>query len=237
MKKILVSFLFVLLGVLAVQADTLDPAYRKNFGEGTIVATNNGYPSVTACNPADYNYQNGAFHVKIGTPICFRVILPAGKTWKNYQDKVLKEKGDNLKYKEKDIFYWRIWSDRDENGEKLDEKKFPWPVKTGEVPSWSEAGWFSGSWGSETANWETVGINADMFNESVNQIVFTAQPGQKFYITVATGYSYMTPGGQMENKWNDLLKRFEPVESTGELGFVTSDIICAGTFVVDGTVE
>lgn len=237
MKKILVSLLLVFLGGIAVQAADLDPAYRKAFGEGVVIATNGDYPPVAACNPGQFNLVNGEFHVKLGTPISFRAISPAGKKWKNFMDQVLKEKGGNLKYKQDGVFYWQIWTDRDESNNLLDAAKNPWP-KAGKEPNWGEAAWFSTDWkGDEAGTWDTVGINADAFMENINRVTFSAQQGQKFYIALYIGYSYMTPGGQMEQKWNSNLNRFESVESSGELGYMLSDLVCAGTFVIDGAKE
>jgi len=47
-------------------------------------------------------------------------------------------------------------------------------------------------------------------------------------------YEYSVPGGQTENKWNSILQRFEPVVSTGGVGYVFSNPIATCTVEIAG---
>lgn len=230
MRRFVLGVLFVLAAVSAFAAD-LDPAYRKHFGQGVIVAKNGEYPPVVGCDPTSFDWKNGASYVNVAfdDPINFRSILPAGKRIGEYVKAVEKQQAANLKYRQSDIFYWRLWSDRDENG---DLHKGAWPKSVNDVPDWEPAAWFTSDSDEVSANWDTAGINADGFRENFMSSFLTAKPGQKFYVALSFGYKYMVGAGQSEQKWNSVLERFEAVVSSGELGHAYGKPAAAGTLIV-----
>jgi len=234
MKKFFVIMVMLLFNVSAVFAEDLHPGYRKAFGSGVIAATNGEYPPLSSFNASQFNFKNGAFNLKISNdvPVNLRAIPPAGKKWKDYYNQTIKSQKANLKYKKSDIFYWQIWTDKDSDGNPLDSKINPWPAKVGDIPNWEPLGWFTSGYNNESGEWDTIGVNADAFKADVFQYFFTAKPGQKFYITVSVGYSYLAGAGDIEQKWNSVLQKFESVESSGELGFSVSQPICGSTILV-----
>jgi hypothetical protein len=234
MKKYFLASMMILLTASALFSADLDPGYRKAFGNGVIIATNGEYPPVTSFDASQFVVEKGAFSINISPeiPVNLRAILPAGKKWRSYYDQAVKEQKENLKYKEDNVFYWQVWTNVDEDGNLLDPKKHPWPAKVSDIPNWEPEGWFYGIYGSEAGDWETVGMKEDDFRENAFKHFFTAKPGQKFYITVSVGYKYIADAGKIESKWNSVLNKFEPVQSTGEMGFVMSKPICGGTILV-----
>lgn len=231
MKKVmLIVSLLAFISMPAFGID-LDQAYRKNFGEGTILVTNGEYPPVGNCNPSQFDWKAGTSRVVISFSelLNFRAILPNGKRFNDYYQEVVKNQGGNLGYKTGDILYWQLWTDRDENGNILDQAKNQWPKSTGEVPDWKRVGWFTSEFDGE---WDTIGLNNDAYRENLLQYFSQAQKGQKFYLTLSIGYRYMVGAGEPEQKWNPILKRTETVISTGELGFAVSEPFCAGTIEV-----
>jgi len=230
MRTIILGVLFALVVTCGFGAD-LDPAYRQHFGPGLVIAKNGDYPPVVGCDPSSFDWKDGASYVTVafGNPICLRSILPAGKRFGEYIKAVEKQQGANLKYKQSDVFYWRLWSDRDENGKLYAGE---WPKSTGQIPDWEPVAWFSTDSDEESAGWDTVGINDDAFNENLRRCFTTAKQGQKYYIALSVGYKYMVGAGETEQKWDPILKRFESVVSSGELGFAYGDPVAAGTIIV-----
>ncbi len=234
MKNRLIITAVLILCASAVFSQDLNQGYRKAFGSGTIIATNGEYPPVSSFNASQFEFKNGAFYINISFDgqVNLRVIPPAGKRFKSYHDQAVKEQKANLKYKKEDVFYWQLWTDRDSEGNMIEQAQKSWPKKGSDTPSWEKIGWFTTTYEGEAAGWDTVGINNGAFKENLMQYFSNAQPGQKFFITVSVGYSYIAGEGEIVQKWNPVFKRFESVESSGELGFAVSSQVCGGTIII-----
>ncbi len=241
MKKTLVIIIFVLVSGLWLKAQTLDPAYTKKFGYGVILASGKGFPVLTKYDETQFNYKDGKFFLEPGesTTIDLRAILPQGTTLGSLMNKLKTERGKNLSHKTNEFFVWEIWCSHDGETNQITGNK-KWPITKKEVPSWGSAcsDVYQNFNVAENSTWATAGLTWDsnggnlQFKFGTN--LHMSKPGYKYYVMLRMAYEYSVPGGQTENKWNSILNRFEPVVSTGGVGYVFSDPIATCTVEIAG---
>jgi hypothetical protein len=222
------------LGVLLTSwpafADSPDPGYLKAFGYGSIAASAAGYPEFGKYDPAQFEYKDGKFIIPADGTLDLRAFLPKGMTIGKALTKAKKERGANLKYRQADFMSFRVWPSHDSAGQ--DKTNGKWPTKLADVPIWApltdarfEINGDSPSWPSAGARWED-NLKADMTS------LRAAKIGHKYYVVFSVGYRYKTPGGAIENKWDDVLHRFVPTKSTGMVGFVYGSPLAACTIEI-----
>jgi hypothetical protein len=230
--KILRSLnLSIILFSCICSAQTFDPAYVNTFGSGVIIASIAGYPAFDKYDPAQFDLRDGKFYVKGSkeTTIDLRVILPKGTTAGKLIDKLKKEKPQNLKHKKAEYSLWQVWTSHTPDGRQNFTDRSPWPVKLSDVPKWSAPTcdkYFTID--DESKTYTTSGFRwQDGLSSSLSDWLENSKPGYKIYAIYRVCYEYSVPGGQIENKWDDVLKKFVPTKSTGGIGYVESDQIAA----------
>jgi hypothetical protein len=232
---------FILVSELWLMAQTLDPAYTQKFGYGVILASGKGFPTFTKYDETQFNFKDGKFFLEPGeaTTIDLRAILPKGTTLGSLMNKLKTERGQNLSHKTNEFYVWEIWCSHDGEKNQL-TGNYTWPATKKEVPAWGPAcaeayqrysAAENSSWASAGLAWAANGGNLQ-YKFGIN--LHMSKPGYKYYIMLRMAYEYSVPGGQTENKWNSILNRFEPVVSTGGVGYVFSDPIATCTVEISG---
>jgi len=93
-----------------------------------------------------------------------------------------------------------------------------WPAKPTDVPAWAPRVAQTYDVTPESTSWVSAGARWNEFKADLNWLV-NAKNGQQMYVVFSVGYRYKTPGGEMENKWDDVLHKFVQQKSTGMVGF------------------
>lgn len=241
MKKTLMIIVLVLVSGLWLIGQTLDPAYTKKFGYGVILASGKGFPAFTKYDETQFNYKDGKFFLEPGeaTTIDLRAILPQGTTMGALMNKLKAERGKNLSHKTNEFFVWEIWCSHDGGTDQI-TGNYKWPTTKKEVPAWASSctAVYQKYNVAENSSWNTAGLKWDSDGGNLQFEFGThlrmSKPGYKYYIMLRMAYEYSVPGGQTENKWNSILNRFEPVVSTGGVGYVFSDPIATCTVEIAG---
>jgi hypothetical protein len=229
MQKLILIPLFVLLAPRPALAETLAPGYVKALGYSSIAASAVGYPEFGKYDPAQFQYRNGKFFIEAGSTLDLRAILPMGMTIGNALTKVKQERGANLKHHQEDFMSFRIWASHDGGMDLVGNNR--WPQKLDDVPIWEPVTNTTFAITAESGNWPSAGAGWDDLKGDMS-ILNRAKVGHKFYVVFSVGYRYKTPGGEIENKWDDVLHKFVPVKSTGMLGFVYGAPLAACTIEI-----
>jgi len=236
MKTTLVTIIFVVVSGLWLMGQSLDPTYTKEFGYGVIIASGKGFPALTKCDVAQFNYKDGKFFLEPGetSTIDLRAILPQGTTMGSIMTKLKSERGKNLPHKTNEFFVWEIWCSHDGETNQITDR-YKWPATKKDIPAWGApcAAVYQNYKVAENSTWTTSGLKWDSDGGNLQfqfgTYLHKGKPGYKYYIMLRMAYEYSVPGGQTENKWNSILNRFEPVVSTGGVGYVFSDPIATCT--------
>lgn len=227
--------LALMAGTLA--AGELDPGYAKAFGKGVIIASGKGYPAIGKYDPALFDYRDGTFFIKGGeeATVDLRVLFPVGVNQGTAIAKVRKEQPGNVKHLKDEISVWKIWCDHDYGGALLVDDKHPWPKTKKDEPTWAEPlveQIYNAS--PESKKWESMGCTWVDLRSSLASTLSKVPAGTRFYVTLQFGYKYLTPGGQMETKWDDVYRKWVQVRSQGLQGYALSDPVAVCTFEIAG---
>jgi len=241
MKKTLTTILWVLVSGLWLMGQTLDPMYTKKFGYGVILASGKGFPAFTKYDETQFNYKDDKFFLEPGeaTTIDLRAILPQGATMGSLMTKLKSERGKNLTHKTNEFFVWEIWCSHDGETNQV-TGNYKWPTTKKDVPAWGSSctSVYQKYNVAENSSWNTAGLKWGSDGGNLQFEFGThlrmAKPGYKYYFMLRMAYEYNVPGGQTENKWNSILNRFEPVVSTGGVGYVFSDPIATCSVEIAG---
>lgn len=240
MKSILATLVIVLVCGLWLMGQTPDPAYAKKFGYGVILASGKGFPALTKCDESQFNYKDGKFFLEPGesSTIDLRAILPQGTTMGSLMTKLKSERGKNLTHKTNEFYVWEIWCSHDGEVNQVTDT-YKWPTTKNEVPAWaSSCVSVYQNYDNSIASWTVAGLgwgtNDGNLQFNFGSKLHMGKPGYKYYIMLRMAYEYSVPGGQTENKWNSILQRFEPVVSTGGVGYVFSNPIATCTVEIAG---
>lgn len=228
--------IMVVLALLAVPFSgfcQVDPTYWTVFGEsGAMAVSSKGYPPKEKYEASMFDQKGTTFFLKPGaeTTCDIRVMLPKGKSLAQLLAALKKEKPQNLKHRQEDMGVFRFYYDRDESGKLLVDAKHPWPATLTDEPVWCEPKEYMFQIDGENDAWLSCGATWDeKLKPELGQIFRSAPKGARIYCTFSVAYQYLTPGGEIENKWDAERQKWIPVESTGLLGFVFSDPIAACT--------
>jgi len=235
MSKLSIVLLLVVTSATAVAAE-LDPAYIKTFGQPAISASISGFPALAGYKADQFDYRDGVFYTPGGEDMTLdlRAVMAPGMTIAKALAKTKKDRGKNLKFHKGDFLAFRIWISHDQTNRKLVTDERPWPKKLSDIPIFDSPkvsfrtpiGQAQADWVGAVYAWQDLKVDALELKRALK--------GTRFYVTFHIGFEYKTPGGQIEHKWNDVLKRWEPRKSLGLVGFEYGDPLAACTIEVAG---
>jgi hypothetical protein len=169
---------------IASFAQELDPQYYSVFGaNGALVYSSKAFPQKTSYDATLFDYKDGKFYIKAGSgaSLYCRFILPKGKTFSDYLNKVKKDNAEKMKTRKGDYAEIRYWVSHDDRGIPL--AKNAWPSSKNDEPKWAEAKlrtWVELN--DETVKWIGFGTDwVDDFKRDLSGWLESAKDGFKIY--------------------------------------------------------
>jgi hypothetical protein len=228
--KILLSATAVLIFLnIASFAQDLAPQYYSVFStNGALVYSSKAFPQKDSYDASLFDYKDGTFYVKAGqgASLYCRFILPKGKTYSDYLNKVKKDNADKMKTRKGDYAEVRYWVSHDDRGIPL--AKNTWPANKNDEPKWAEAKLHT--WvelNDKTLQWAGFGTDwKDDFKRDLSGWLESAKDGFKIYALATVTIERQA----VEHKYWDKnqLQWVIPLE------WVRSEPIASATLIVKG---
>jgi hypothetical protein len=133
-----VTAVLIFLNITSIAQD-LDPQYYSVFGaNGALLYSSKALPQKASYDAALFDYKDGKFTIKAGSgaSLYCRFILPKGKTFSDYLNKVKKDNAEKMKTRKGDYVEIRYWVSHDDRGIPL--AKNVWPSNKNDEPKWAE---------------------------------------------------------------------------------------------------
>ncbi|EKD42349.1 MAG: hypothetical protein ACD_73C00194G0001 [uncultured bacterium] len=235
MKRFVLACVGVLLSC-SVFAVTLDQGYIKAFGGGKVVVSGKALPALETYDASQFTFKDGKFFIAGGPDGFFnaRALLPAGKTIGQLIDEAKKKFSANMEYFQSDVTCFRVWCSNGEDGnDQVGNAK--WPTTLNEEPQWAtqicdiqtDVDEERLTWVGQAATWESM-------QNDVAGYLAKARTGTKFFIQYSVGFTSLTPGGQMESKWDSVLEKFVQTPSQGLLSYNLMPVAVGTVEVAEG---
>lgn len=237
MKRFVLACVGVLISCSAFAAN-LDQGYIKAFGGGKVIISGKALPALETYDASLFTARDGKFFIPGGPEGFFyaRALLPAGKTIGQQIDEAKKKFSANMKHFQSDVTSFRVWCSNGEDGnDQVGNAK--WPSALTEEPQWatpicdvqSDIDEEKLSWVGQAATWESM-------KDDVESYLVKARTGTKFFIQYNVGFTSLTPGGQMESKWDSVLEKFVQTPSQGLLSYNLIPVAVGTAEVAEGYV-
>jgi hypothetical protein len=166
------------------QQQELSPQYYSVFGEqGALVYSSKAFPQKASYDASLFDYKGGKFYIQAGSgaKLYGRFVLPKGKTFRGYLDKVKKDNAEKMKTRKGDYIEIRYWVSHDERGVPLAKDK--WPSSKRDEPKWAEPK--LRTWdelNDRTVDWNGIGIDwKGNFETDMSGWLEKAKDGFKVY--------------------------------------------------------
>ena len=237
MRTLMIACFCVFLSHAGFAAE-LDQAYLKTFGGGKVIVSGKGVPALGMYDPSQFTFKDGIFFIPGGKNGFFhaRALLPEGKTIGQVIDDAKKKFSANVKFLEEEITAFRVWCSHDEGGNLKVGGQYKWPASMNDEPGWASnicdfqttVDQEKRGWVGQAAKWE------DNLKSDVERYLVKARAGTKFFVQFSVGFSSLTPGGQMESKWDSILNKFVQVKSQGLLSYNLMPVAVGTVEVAEG---
>ena len=191
-----IIILFVMVFLILLSAATLDEAYLKTFGWGTILVSDVEYPSKSSMNLSIHDFKKGkngifTFSIKGGgdAKLYLRSLLKDGKSIGYNVKKTKDANPEKMKTFKENAYGISLWAEYTFTGEKMINKDDKWPEKISEIPTWLPFYGASFTPSEKSFGWTTFGYNWDKNADFViEDWLKNAKSGYKIYAVARAGF-------------------------------------------------